>query len=505
MLLKQSWLETRSASPSSRYSTGRSFVNRASRDMEIDSRHSMHVDQQSLSAIFSSSIRGLSPNLPPSAPVSVYLPTSPIKLKVKSRYNPGLETAQKGSFASRSKTEVQEKAKNDTSSKTNKCGNVLKASVPGSTTSFHRSLKVTTPTQFQTGKTGIYSTLWKHANTTKTFKYSEMWDQTSPRHKFMRRKSSESPCHLLQRQKKKVVEAREKPPGYQPSMSKSFLRDFTHLQSLSTPPGTNSRKTYFHFLSKSDNNKRTCLSFMEYDVLMNIFKFLDIEDLKQLMCSKRLCLWTSCPCVWDVRSLKVIEDLSPLVRSIEKTDAVKKEFLEAVSQLEKVPENYFRELCDLQTAERVVRDVVTVLGIIVNATTEPFCKIKTMLKKALEVPLVSWPKCKQMLSQKTFFRHLKALRPVNVDSDTLARLRPFLKHKHMQPKFVSSRCQHASKLALWAHKLFIYCLHDRSLRKRGEKSLDTWKYGRVIAREIMRRRNLWNRCEDGWMEGIWQY
>ena len=136
---------------------------------------------------------------------------------------------------------------------------------------------------------------------------------------------------------------------------------------------------------------------------------------------------------------------------------------------------------------------------------EPFCKLKTMLKKANVIPLVSWPACKEMISKKSFFSRIKNMHFNDIESDALARLRPFLKHKHMNPQFVSTRCHHASKLAQWAHKFFIYCLHSKSLSRKGEKVMSLWRHGKVIMQEAKRRKRLWQRCEDGWLEGLWQY
>ena len=188
------------------------------------------------------------------------------------------------------------------------------------------------------------------------------------------------------------------------------------------------------------------------------------------MCNKRLCLWTSCPSVWSARSLKLVKDLTPFSECIAKTSKVEKVFLKASMQLEEIPKNYFKNLCKLPKAERVVRDVLTVLGIIVHAKMEPFCNLKTMLKTANEVPLISWPICKQMVSKDSFFLRIKTMSFNDNESDTLARLRPFLRHKHMNPQFVRTRCHHASKLAQWAHKFFIYCLKSKSLCRKGRKS-----------------------------------
>ena len=192
-MLKQSWLESRSSSPRSKatkqpsISTRESPYNRNARSitqLENKSLH-MHVDQQSLNAMLSSSSINFSPKERIKKTASVALPTSPVKVTLKVRHSTPSRDQKLAPYRLKKKDSIgpihvhlEEKRmdKNCDETTTKEMKTNASANKPDNAVN---------PTQFQIGKTGIYKTLWQHANTTTTFKYAQLWEQNSPRHKYI--------------------------------------------------------------------------------------------------------------------------------------------------------------------------------------------------------------------------------------------------------------------------------------------------------------------------------
>ena len=380
----------------------------------------------------------------------------------------------------------------------------------------------TPATEFHSGKTGIYGKLWEHAGVTKTFKYATCWEPTSPRHKFLRRTSLASPNHkivavlkeeegldetindpnALKRPRFSLKEAHELLCDLKDLSTLSLLRDSTEIFEKHYVYPTH--QNYCEDGFESSSIDLTCL--LRPCILMKVFTYLGIDDLRSMACTeKKMVLWTSCPVLWAKQAVEVKTALDSIVDCIKQTEESYESYRRGKKALSLITNECIKEVGRNPRPERIVRDVVTAVGLLLHGSTDPFSQIRSRIDPPVQLPLVSWPACQHMLMKKNFLKNLLKHNPVNFNIKRLKRFRPFASHDHLSTQTVEKHNIAFARIANWMHTSSLYCIRQRRLDRKGSKMRSKWLFGKSILKESRRRKKIWEKCEDGWLEGLYAY
>lgn len=380
----------------------------------------------------------------------------------------------------------------------------------------HTTFEPAPATEFHGGRTGIYGKLWNHAGYTKTFKYSTCWEPCSPRHTFLRRKSLASPNHKIVTVLKKEEGLDEtiddpealKRPKFTLNESQDLLNDLNDLKTVSLFRSSTElfQKHYVYPARQHNKSKNDLTGTLTPFLLMKVFENLSIGDLRGMACTeKRMVLWTSCPVLWGRLAYSVTLVLEIILDCVERTEESYLLYRKGKKELSLVTNECIKEVAKKRRPERIVRDVATALGLLLHGSTDPFSQIRTSMDPPVQMPLISWPSCQRMLSKKNFLRKLLKHNPANFKLKRLKRLRPFISHDHLKPETVKKHNIAFSKLANWMHTSSAYCIRQRHLDRLGSKIRDDWYLGKAIIKESKRRKKMWEKCEDGWLKGLYAY
>ena len=372
----------------------------------------------------------------------------------------------------------------------------------------------TPATEFHGGKTGIYGKLWDHAGYTKTFKYATCWEAGSPRHQFLRRTSLASPNHKIVSvlQKEEGLDETIDDPGalkrprFSLHESHELLRDLKDLRTLAL--FRNSTELFQkHYVYPSHHGNRSDLTMtLSPFLLMKVFEYLNIGELREMACTeKRMVLWTSCPVLWGRQAYDLTLILETIVDCIQRTEESYLTYRQGKKALSLVTNECIKEVARVPRPERIVRDVITALGLLLYGSTDPFSQIRTSMDPPVQMPLVSWPACQRMLSKKNFLRKLLKHNPANFKMKRLKRLRPYISHDHLKVEIVKKHNSAFSKIANWMHTSSVYCIRQRRLDRLGSKIRDKWEIGKAVLKESKHRQKIWQNVEDGWLDGLYAY
>ena len=373
----------------------------------------------------------------------------------------------------------------------------------------------TPSTEFHAGhRTGVYASLWEHANRTKTFKYCELWEPSFQRHRYMKRTSAASPNHKIQVDLSTASDTKssrsEDTNIFTLSDGPKFLKDLSVLKKVALWKTAHSKygKAFVHLPAANKSAQRRAthrplLTLMSPKLLIRMCIFLSDTDIYKLACcDKRTLLWTSCPVLWGAKASSLAQNIEPMLNLIHTTSEAYEDYKRVRSDLKLIAPAYIEDIWKLGQPERVVRDVVAICGLLLHPHTDPFSGIRTFMKPPVQVPLISWPACQNLLKQ-DFLKHVLGRDPMKLSKSAVKRSRPFLKHKHLAPEKIRVHSKTAATLAEWVHAAYKCTVRYHQLCAKGEKLLENWTAVKELNAEYRHRLNLWHRCEDGWIDGMW--